>query len=166
MPRVFYEDTDNVVLVESSSMVGGDQEIESLAFEDFEKYICLPHGSSAFVVKVYDGDTVTLGFRCPHAVATEKPPVRVSARICGIDTPELRSTNEAERALAREARRRLESIVDRKWVKVLRSKHDKYGRILCDLSVDDACPSVRDAMLEAPRLCRAYNGGKKTPWLV
>ena len=60
----------------------------------------------AQVVKVYDGDTF-------HADARPWPGVtiRVSVRLEGIDTPEMRGKCESEKRAAREAKAALEAIL-------------------------------------------------------
>lgn len=112
---------------------------------------------NARVLDVYDGDTVTLGFRM-NGVLTS-----FSGRLMGIDTPELRSRNEQEKAKALEAKTVLIRLVLDKDVTVWFAGNDKYGgRALIHMYTDDWV-NVSDYMLKnAP--CRPYDGGKKEEW--
>lgn len=134
-------------------------DLENLTYDDFKKYVALDDGDKALVIKVYDGDTLTIGFR--HGSSNR--PVRSSVRIRGIDTPELRSTSEVEKRMASVAKSRLEEVTFRKQVTLISPKSDKYGRLLCDLSTDDI-KSISQYMLEDKDICREYEGGKRQPW--
>ncbi len=58
-----------------------------------------PGPIAADVVRVYDGDTLTVDAHpWPHIT------VRTSVRVDGIDAPEIRGKCDSEKALAREAR--------------------------------------------------------------
>lgn len=135
--------------------------LEELGYSDFEKFVALDDGDKALVIKVYDGDTLTVGFR--HGSSNRS--VRSSVRIRGIDTPELRSKSEEEKSLASEAKSRLEDATMRRVVTLISPESDKYGRLLCDLSTEDI-PSISQYMLEAKDICREYDGGKRQPWIT
>jgi len=114
------------------------------------------------VVAVYDGDTVTIVFPFEGKAWREK------CRLAGIDTPEIRTKNEAEKAAALRARDWLRGeVLGRKlWVRC--GRWDKFGRLLGTLyrERDDATttqqrrPSLNDELI-ARRLAVAYNGGTK-----
>lgn len=132
-------------------------EYQYLEYKDFDKFVALHDGDKALVIKVYDGDTLTVGFR--H----KNKPARSSLRIRGIDTPELRSKSEEEKKMALDARSRLEEATMRKEVTIISPGSDKYGRLLCDVSTENI-KSICDYMLEAKEICREYDGGKRQPW--
>jgi len=99
--------------------------------------------------KVVDGDTVKLaGFG--------------NIRLVGVDTPELRSTCEAERVLARRARDRATELLTGgvpviEWSR----ERDKYGRPMARIRIDG-----RDLgeVLVSEGLARPYDGGAREPW--
>ena len=135
-------------------------ELLDLEYDDFEKFTALAEGDRAVVIKVYDGDTLTVGFL--HG--SSRKPVRESVRIRGIDTPELRTKSEEEKRLALLARSRLEEVALREVVTVVSPESDKYGRILCDLKIERGIASISEYMLQEPGICRKYDGGKRQPW--
>ena len=129
-----------------------------LTYGDCEPFLPLREGDQATVVKIFDGDTVTLGWE-----DVDRGNVRLSCRLLGIDTPELRSSSERERELAARARDRLHSKLFGRVVTVRSPTKEKYGRVLADLETDD-CPSVADYMLEDREICRPYQGGRRAGW--
>jgi micrococcal nuclease len=99
------------------------------------------------VTNVVDGDTIDveidLGFSVSYAQRL---------RLAGIDTPESRTTDKAEKILGLEAKEYLKSkIKDAKDVVVKTEKPDsseKYGRILGWVYVDGSTKSVNEQMIE------------------
>jgi micrococcal nuclease len=99
------------------------------------------------VTNVVDGDTIDveidLGFSVSYAQRL---------RLAGIDTPESRTTDKAEKVLGLEAKEYLKSKVkDAKDVVVKTEKPDsseKYGRILGWVYVDGSTKSVNEQMIE------------------
>ena len=61
----------------------------------------IPPVTAGFVIKVYDGDTITVAARLPYA---DSPLYRFPVRLRGIDSPEIRGKTPAERAAAVAAR--------------------------------------------------------------
>lgn len=127
-------------------------------YDDCIPFLPLSHGDVVYVCKVYDGDTVTLAWLNTIGVK-----VRISCRISGIDTPEIRGSSEHEQSLAYAAKKRLEDAVDGQFVSILKPAQEKYGRVLCDLATDKYV-SVAEYMLQDPSICRPYDGGKKVIW--
>jgi len=118
----------------------------------------LVRGDEAFVMKVYDGDTLTLAW--DHRGS----PVKLSTRILGIDTPELRSPDVREKEAALCAKQALSALCLHQWVTVdTDTQLDKYGRLLADLRLRDG-RSVATEMLALGDICRAYDGGTRQPW--
>lgn len=99
------------------------------------------------VTNIVDGDTIDveidLGFSVSYAQRL---------RLAGIDTPESRTTDKAEKILGLEAKEYLKSKVkDAKDVIVKTEKPDsseKYGRILGWVYVDGSTKSVNEQMIE------------------
>ncbi len=129
-----------------------------LTYDNCEPFLPLKDGDRATVIKVFDGDTVTVAWK-----DADDKNVRVSCRLLGIDTPEIRRSSEHEKALAIKARDRLRSFVMGKVVTIRRPGKEKYGRVLADLETA-GCDSVADYMLEDREVCRPYQGGRKAGW--
>ena len=107
----------------------------------------------AKVVKVYDGDTITIIFEYNGKM------IKYSCRIFGIDTPEIRSQNPEERKLAYEARDFLRSLILNKIVHIELLKFDKYGRLLINVFTESS-QNISDIMIEK-KYAKPYFGGKK-----
>jgi endonuclease YncB( thermonuclease family) len=105
-----------------------------------------------YVVKVYDGDTITIAFDYNNHI------YRKSVRLSGIDTPEMKSKNPQEREFANKARQFVEDKVMNKWVYLTEISNDKYGRILAKVSVGNLC--INDELLRL-KLAVPYNGKTK-----
>ena len=114
-----------------------------------------PVATRGRVVKVIDGDSVWVAVR-EHGLL-----VRLSVRLQGIDTPELRSKCPAERQRAQEARGALAALVHDRNVRIEHHGPDKYGRHLARLLLGRR--DVNTAMLENG-LARPYTGGRRAPF--
>ena len=99
------------------------------------------------VKKVVDGDTIDVVIDLGFSILFES-----RVRLAGIDTPESRTTNKAEKALGLESKKFLESkIKSAKNVVIKTEKLDsseKYGRILGWLYLDGDGNSVNHEMIE------------------
>jgi micrococcal nuclease len=99
------------------------------------------------VTNVVDGDTIDVEIDLGFDVSFSS-----RVRLAGIDTPESRTTDKAEKALGLEAKEYLKSkIKDAKLVVIKTEKPDsseKYGRILGWLYVDGNTISINDQMIE------------------
>ena len=78
----------------------------------------------AKVCDVYDGDTIKIVFNFKGEM------IKYSARLYGIDTPEIRTKDAEEKKRGYEARDFLRGMILDKVVKVDLLKFDKYGRLL------------------------------------
>ena len=107
------------------------------------------------VVKIYDGDTITIAAKLPN---TEGPIYRFSVRLNGIDTPEVKGKSVAERDLAKHARAALQELLYGKIVELRNVANEKYGRILADVYVGDV--HVNQWMI-TENFAVSYDGGKK-----
>lgn len=113
---------------------------------------------AADVIRVIDGDTLAVRARIWIGLD-----LVVSARIRGIDAPELRGKCDREKALAEAARAHLATVVAGGRLRLRRIENDKYaGRVLADIVTDDGT-DLREAMLESG-LARPYEGGGRDPW--
>lgn len=110
------------------------------------------------VVKVYDGDTITVATNVINDNVSETF-YRFSVRIRGIDCPEIRTKNVTEKECAEIAKQTVMDAVYHKIVTLTNVSYDKYGRILADVSIGDISVSK---MLLDKRLAISYDGGKKT----
>tara|TARA_Y100001970_G_scaffold209655_1_gene255620 strand:- start:34 stop:495 length:462 start_codon:yes stop_codon:yes gene_type:complete len=106
------------------------------------------------VVKVYDGDTITLASRILNGTEI----YRFSVRLNGIDSPEIKGKTEEEKQSAIKSREALKKLIFNKCVKLYSVKTEKYGRILADVYLDDL--HVNKWMLDN-QLAEPYDGGTK-----
>lgn len=110
----------------------------------------LPDIKYGKVIKVYDGDTITIA--TPLFNGDTSPYIktyRFNLRLRGINTPEIKTKDKDEKEIALEARDFLSFLVMDKIVKLENVDIEKYGRILCDVYVQDTNTHVNLAMLES-----------------
>jgi micrococcal nuclease len=111
------------------------------------------------VTKIVDGDTIDaeldLGFNISY---TQR------VRLAGIDTPESRTRDLAEKALGLESKKKLGELIANAKVVVIRTEKpnssEKYGRILGWLYLDGAEMSVNEALI-ASGYAWSYSGETK-----
>jgi endonuclease YncB( thermonuclease family) len=89
------------------------------------------------VIKVYDGDTITIAAKLPYP---ESPLYRFQIRLLGIDSPEMKGKSEEEKEAAHEAQKALEKLILQKTVYLKDNGNEKYGRILANVYVDEPYP--------------------------
>jgi len=121
----------------------------------------IPPVNTGQVIKVYDGDTITIAGHLPY---DGSPLYRFSVRLNGIDCAEIKGKSEEEKVCALRARDQLNQLIMNKIVVLKNVKNEKYGRLLADVYVDDL--HVNQYMLDKG-LAVVYDGGtKKTvDWL-
>lgn len=124
-----------------------------ISYKDTVPFI--PPINGGIVVKVYDGDTITIASRLPYE---HSPMYRFSVRLTGIDCPEMKSKNEAERKLALQAANMLQEKIMGKEVELQNMGTEKYGRLLADVFLDGE--HINQWIL-ANGFARPYDGGKK-----
>ena len=107
------------------------------------------------VIKVYDGDTITIAAKFPN---TDGPIFRFSVRLDGIDTPEIKGKNAAERDLAKNTRDALHELIYGKVVELRNVANEKYGRILADVYIGEVHVNQ---WLVSENFAVLYDGGKK-----
>ena len=114
------------------------------------------------VIKVYDGDTITIATQLYNgSLVPKKEMYKFNVRLSGIDTPEIKTSNVVEHEHAIVARDALLTLVMGKVVRLENISYDKYGRILCKIFLDDL--NICDWMVEH-KYAVVYNGGTKHTW--
>ena len=110
----------------------------------------------AVYVRNYDGDTITFNLPGLHPIIGEK----ISIRVNGIDTPEIRGKCEKEKYDAKQAKEMVSDILkEAEQITLKNMERGKYFRIAADVIVDGE--NLADMLIEAGMAIR-YNGGKKT----
>jgi endonuclease YncB( thermonuclease family) len=109
------------------------------------------------VIKVYDADTITIASKLPY---DESPLYRLSVRLNGIDTPEMKGKDVSndEKDAAKAAREFVYNLVFNKYVRLENVESEKYGRILADVYIGDI--HLNDLLLKE-RYAVKYDGGTK-----
>ena len=126
---------------------------ESFDFSNIKPFI--PPIDGGFVIKVYDGDTITIITKLPYE---NSELYRFSVRLSGIDTPEMKSQCIEEKKMAKEAQESLSNLILHKQITLKNVKTEKYGRILADVYLGET--NINKWMLEQ-HLSVEYNGGTK-----
>lgn len=111
--------------------------------------------NSGQVIKVYDGDTITIASKLPF---NDSPLYRLSVRLNGIDTPEIKSKSEDEKICAKEVRDELAKLILNKIITLKNIKSEKYGRILADVYFGDL--HINEWLIQN-RMAVKYDGGTK-----
>jgi endonuclease YncB( thermonuclease family) len=114
------------------------------------------------VIKVYDGDTITIASKLPF---NDSPLYRLSVRLNGIDTPEIKGKNEDEKLAAKQTRDALAALILNKYVTLKNIQTEKYGRILADVYFGDL--HLNEWLIKEKYAVKYDGGTKKTPtsWL-
>jgi len=108
------------------------------------------------VIKVYDGDTITIAAKLPYK---KSPVYKFQVRLLGIDTPEIKGHCEKEKEIAIVARDALHDKIMGKIVELKNVGNEKYGRILADIYLDTL--HINKWLLDA-KYAVPYNGGTKS----
>jgi len=114
----------------------------------------LPSLKYARVIKVYDGDTITVAGKTSIFGKMYKFKIRLD----GLDTPDMRSNNQEEKEHAMTIRNILYEKIFDKIVKLDIKQTDKYGRYLCDVFYNNI--NINQWLLDN-KLAVKYDGGKK-----
>lgn len=108
----------------------------------------------ATVLKVIDGDTmdlmIDLGFNIHH---------KIRVRLYGVNTPESRTKDLAEKEMGLKAKQFTEDWIARhKWVYVntIPDKNDKYGRVLARIFSSEDVKDVKTACLNQDIIQSGY----------
>ena len=107
------------------------------------------------VIKVYDGDTITIASVLPNTI---EPIYRFSIRLNGIDTPEIRGKTLEEKELAIQVRDALTEKIYGKMVELRNVDNEKYGRILAEVYLENE--NINQWLVDE-NMAVTYDGGKK-----
>lgn len=127
--------------------------MEKILYKDTKPFI--PPITGGKVIKVYDGDTITIASKLPYENSLI---YRFSVRIKGIDCPEIRTHNLEEKEIALLARTHVTELCLHKIVVLKNLSTEKYGRILADVYIDNI--NISDELIKN-KLAVPYDGGKK-----
>lgn len=103
---------------------------KNLVFKDLNNFY--PNIRKGRVIKVYDGDSITVAARIPEL--KNNTIYKFSIRLNRLDTPELRTNNHIEKEYAIKIRDLLSERIMNKMVNIKVIKTDKYGRYLAEIS--------------------------------
>lgn len=110
------------------------------------------------VVRVYDGDTITVNIEQWPPIAGQE----VGIRVRGIDAPEIRGECPEEKVRARAARDfALLELRAAETVELRAIDRGKYFRVVADVYVDGDLLADR---LVKEGLARKYDGGPRSGW--
>jgi endonuclease YncB( thermonuclease family) len=118
--------------------------------------IFIPQIRFAKVIKVYDGDTITVASKLPF---DSSPVYRFSVRLRSIDSPEIKGNSKKECELAIASRDALHNLIFGKIIELKKNGKEKYGRLLADIYYEGI--HVNKWMVEKGYAIK-YDGGKKT----
>jgi len=107
------------------------------------------------VIKVYDGDTITIASKLPYP---DSPLYRFSVRLNGIDCPEMKGKDKYEKECAQLAKQEMTDLILNKVVILKNVETEKYGRILADVYIGDLHLNKH---LLIKCLAVTYDGGTK-----
>lgn len=149
---------DKKIIIEKNYMEDGSD----IKWEDTVEFTFPIKGGR--VIKVYDADTITIASKMPYDTS---PMYRLSVRLNGIDTPEIKGkgVSEEEKEAAKQARDFVSNLVFNKYVRLENIQSEKYGRILADVYIGDI--NLNELLIKE-RYAVNYDGGtKKKPnsWL-
>jgi|TARA_R110000824_G_scaffold98284_2_gene234510 micrococcal nuclease len=110
--------------------------------------------------RVIDGDTVV----CDVNLGFDVVLVNQKIRFKGINTPESRTRNLAEKALGLQAKARVKELVQKDFeMKTFKDKKGKFGRIL-GVPLTEKGESVCEILVKEGH-ARWYDGGKRESWI-
>ena len=109
----------------------------------------------AIYVRNYDGDTITVNLNCNEPLFCKKMSIRVN----GVDTPEIRGKCSKEKILGKKAKYYVKEKIKKSDLKLKNCKKGKYFRLVCDVYYNDILLSQK---LIERKLAVEYDGGKKT----
>jgi micrococcal nuclease len=113
----------------------------------------------AIYVRNYDGDTITFNLPNLHPIIGEK----ISIRVNGIDTAEIRGKCEKEKYTAKQAKDMVTEILkDAERIDLKNMERGKYFRIAADVYVDGE--NLAEALIDSGMAVKYDGGGGNTSW--
>jgi micrococcal nuclease len=140
--------TKNIVSIQDTN------DLKNVTYKTTVKFV--PPITCGKVVKIYDGDTITIAAKLPY---DDSPMYRFPVRLFGIDSAEIKGKSENEKRLAKIARDALSELILDKIVTLLIVDTEKYGRILAVVYLGDL--NINTWLL-ANKYAIPYDGGTKT----
>ena len=131
-----------------------EEELRGASWKNSVPFI--PPVSYGKVIKVYDGDTITIATKLYYDPVTV---YRFSVRLRGIDSAEIKGKTAEEKELAVIARDALIAKILGNMVELRNVGVEKYGRLLADVYLGDVY--INGWMLEN-KYAVPYDGGTKT----
>ncbi len=136
-----------------SSKNDGTEYLQSIEYKHTVPFV--PPITLVKVIKVYDGDTITVASKLPYETSKV---YRFQVRLNGIDSPEIKGKTQEEKDLAVVSRNTLNNMIYGKIVKLQNTATEKYGRLLADVYCGDV--HINQYMLDN-KLAIEYDGGTK-----
>ncbi len=131
--------------------------LSEIQWKDCKTFV--PRVEFGKVIKVYDGDSITIATMFQDN--GDAGIYRFSVRLNGIDTPEMRTRNLDEKKVAQFVQQRLEDKLLGKFVTLKNVQLEKYGRLLCDVYLEEESnESINDWLLKN-NFAVVYDGGTK-----
>jgi len=131
-PITFKPQTNNSILEIRKEKSDIHFELEQISWKETIPFV--PPIDKGQVIKVYDGDTITIASKLPYP---ESLLYRFQVRLLGIDSPEIKGKTIEEKNAAKISQKALESMILQKIVYLKNIGTEKYGRILADVYIDD-----------------------------
>lgn len=116
----------------NTNISDSDDDPTHIQYKDTVPFV--PPVSGGEVIKVYDGDTITIAAKLPYP---ESPLYRFNVRLNGIDAPEIKSKSKEESICAELAKQALTDLILHKTVILKNQQTEKYGRLLADVYVEN-----------------------------
>jgi len=114
----------------------------------------VPRVSQGLVIKVYDGDTITIAAKIPG----DDTSYRFSVRLNGIDCREIKGKNDDEKELAQKGKKAMSDLVMGEVVQLEGVKLEKFGRLLATVMYNGH--DLNQWMLDQ-HFALPYGGGTK-----
>ena len=160
--------TKNIDLQQDNNSQSSDDDKEiSIKYTWSDTKPFIPPITQGYVIKVYDGDTITIATKLPYV---ESPLYRFSVRLNGIDCPEIKGKNALEKQVAHYAKMYVSDKVLHKTIYLDNVKTEKYGRVLADVYINPILQTAGQEqrqneslsqMLLRNGLAVEYDGGTK-----
>jgi micrococcal nuclease len=114
----------------------------------------VPRVTQGTVIKVYDGDTITIAAKIPG----DDTAYRFSVRLNGIDCPEIKGKTDDEKELAQLGKKTMGDLIMGETVHLEGVKLEKFGRLLATVKYQGH--DLNQWMLDQ-HLAQPYGGGTK-----
>lgn len=137
-----------------SCCVSKTQYLKNINYNDTILFI--PQIHYCKVIKVYDGDTITVASILPFK--NDSQVYRFRVRLRHIDSPEIKGSSAEEKQLAIKARDALHNKIFDKIVRLENNGTEKWGRILADVYYENVY--INQWMIDN-KFAAPYEGGTK-----